>query len=298
MKTIDAARGKWPMILQHFGFSPDVLNGKHHPCPCDGLGKDRFRFSDRNGSGSYFCACSTPSDPKGGIGLIACKTKWPFAEIARDIDKLLGNAHDGKPREPTYADRLRAVAKPAERSRYLESRGLEMAPGLLFANGVEYRDDEGNVTHRLPAMLAPVTRDGEFRTFHVTYLKRGAKADVQTVRKILPGGGAISGGGVALYPAAEEMGVAEGIETAIAAKMLFDCPVHSALNASMLAKWEPPPIAKTVYIFADRDRNYAGEAGAYQLAHKLILRGLRAFVMLPKEFGDWNDELLAKRNAV
>lgn len=296
MKTVDAARGKWKSILEHFGIPADSLNGKHHPCPCDGLGKDRFRFSDQNGSGSYFCACSTATDPKGGMGLLSCKLKWPFAEIARDVDKFLGNEHDGKPREQTYADKLRAVAKPSARSKYLESRGLEMAPGLLFADSVEYRNDAGEVTHRLPAMLAPVMREGEFRTFHVTYLDKGAKANVPTVRKILPGG-PITGGGVPLYPAAEEMGVAEGIETAIAAKMLFDCPTHSALNASMLGKWEPPSIAKTVWIFGDRDRNYAGESGAYALAHRLALKGIKAIVMLPKEFGDFNDELLARRTA-
>jgi putative DNA primase/helicase len=294
MKTVDAARGKWRNILQQFGIPAESLDGKHHPCPCDGLGKDRFRFSDQNGSGSYFCACS--AGDKDGFGLVQCKTKFGFAEIAKEIDKLLGNEHDAKPREATYADKLRAVAKPAERSRYLESRGLEMAPGLLFAESVEYRDDDGNITHRLPAMLAPITRSGEFRTFHVTYLTKGAKANVPIVRKVLPGA-PISGGGVELYPAAEEMGVAEGIETAIAAKMLFDCPTHAALNSSMLAKWEPPSLVKVLWIFADRDRNFAGEAGAYQLAHRLTLKGVTVHVVPPQDFGDWNDVLLARRSA-
>jgi putative DNA primase/helicase len=294
MKTTDAARGKWKQILVQFGIDANALTGRHGPCPCNGDGKDRFRFSDKNGSGSYFCACS--NGEKDGFGLLACKTGQTFRELAKEVDAIIGNAHDAKPREATYAERLRAVAKPATRSKYLESRGLEVPPGLLFAQSVEYRDDAGTVTHKLPAILAPITRNGEFQTFHVTYLANGAKADVSTPRKVLPGG-AIAGGGVELYPAAEEMGVGEGIETCIAAKMLFDCPTHAALNATMLAKWQPPAVAKVVWIFADKDRNYAGEAGAYQLAHRLAMQGIEARIVMPEMYGDFNDVLIAKQRS-
>jgi putative DNA primase/helicase len=293
MKTTEAARGKWPMILQHFGIDSAALNGKHHACPCSGEGKDRFRFSNQDGSGDYFCACSQGG--KGGFGLLECKTGRPFSELAREVDSLIGNKHDARPAERTYADRLREIAKPSPRSSYLESRGLEMAPGLLFATEVEYRDD-GAVIGKFPAMLAPVTRCGEFQTFHVTYLDKGRKASVSVPRKVLPGG-SIVGGGVELYPAADEMGVAEGIETAIAAKMLWDCPTHAALNTSMLAKWEAPKVARKVYIFADNDANYAGHSGAWQLAHRLALKGIETCVLMPAKHGDWNDELLAKRQA-
>lgn len=293
MKTIEAARGRWREILKAFGFDALKLDGKHHPCPVTGEGTDRFRFSDQNGSGDFFCACSQGG--VGGMKLLECKTGRTFKELAAEVDTILGNKHDAEPRRESYAEQLRKRAKPSERSGYLKSRGLEVAPGLLWAHSVEYWADEG-MTGKYSAMLAPITRNGEFLTFHVTYLDNGKKANVPTPRKVLPGP-PIAGAGVALYPAAEEMGVAEGIETAIAAQMLWNCPTHSALNAAMLAKWEPPPIAKTVYIFADRDKNFAGEAGAYQLAHRLSMKGIKAIVMLPEEIGDWNDVLLAKKVA-
>lgn len=295
MKTTDAARGKWRSILEKFGIDGKYLDGKHHECPCTGEGDDRFRFSDQNGTGDYFCACSQGG--KGGFGLLECKTGRPFRELAADVDALIGNtATPSAPRIATYAEQLRAIAKPAKRSRYLESRGLEMAPGLLFASSVDYRDD-GKVIGKYAAMLAPIMRRGEFQTFHVTYLDDGAKADVRCPRKILPGG-AIAGGGVELYPAAEVMGVSEGIETGIAAKIISGLPVHAAISAGGMAKWDAPDIAREVHIYADNDGNLAGHAAAYALANRLFLRGITPVVHIPSQVGaDWNDVLLTMRAA-
>lgn len=293
MKTVDAARHKWTAILTEFGIDPNVLDHKHHKCPVTGEGEDRFRFSDQNGSGDYFCACSKGG--RGGFGLLECKTGRTFAELAPEVDQILGNKHEREDKPPTFAQRLRGFARKTERSSYLTSRGLEVAPGLYWATDVEYFDGD-SVQGRYSVMLAPVTKGREFLTFHVTYIEKGKKANVKSPRKILPGP-PIAGAGIELYPAAEEMGVAEGVETAIAAKMLFNCPVHSALNATLMAKWEPPPIAKTVWIFADHDKNFAGHSGAYQLANRLYLKGIEPKVVLPQDFGDWNDVLLKQRKA-
>lgn len=296
MKTTEAAKGKWKMILQHFDIPADVLDHKHHPCPVNGMGTDRFRFSDDNGSGDYFCACSQGG--RGGFGILECKTERSFADLAREVDSIIGNTHDGKKidKPPRFAERLRDVAVKARRSGYLESRGLEIAPGLRFAHKVEYFDD-GNVVGTYPAMLGPVTRRGSWQTFHVTYLDGGRKADVPSVRKILPGG-AIVGAGIELYPAAEEMGIAEGIESAISAKMLTGIPVHAAMNAGNMAKWDAPKIAKRVHIFADNDANFAGHAAAWTLAHRLACRGVEAMVRMPDDVGkDWNDILLERVSA-
>lgn len=46
------AVGKWQSIFSSLGI--DVGNGKHCPCPVCG-GKDRFRFDNKNGRGTYIC---------------------------------------------------------------------------------------------------------------------------------------------------------------------------------------------------------------------------------------------------
>lgn len=289
MKTVDAAKGQWPMVLEAMGIDGKYLDKKHHACPCTGEGEDRFRFTDQNGSGDYFCACSDGG--KGGFALLECLTGKPFRELAKEVDVLVGNENGTTvPRSKTFAERLLDVAKPAPRSLYLESRGLEMAPGLLFAREVAYYDD-GEQTGTYPAMLAPITRKGEFQTFHVTYLDKGKKAEVKNSRKILPGG-ATMGGAAELYPAAAVMGVAEGIETAIAAKMLFDIPTHAAISANGMEKWDPPAIAEEVHIFADHDESLTGHRAAWTLASRLVIKGLRVVVHMPLTPCDWNDVLL------
>ncbi|MCX8727828.1 primase-helicase zinc-binding domain-containing protein [Gilliamella sp. B2838] len=46
------AVGKWRLIFSSLGI--EVGNGKHCPCPVCG-GKDRFRFDNQNGRGTYIC---------------------------------------------------------------------------------------------------------------------------------------------------------------------------------------------------------------------------------------------------
>jgi DNA-binding MarR family transcriptional regulator len=91
-RTLDAAHGLWPDILTSFGVSPTALNGKHHPCPACG-GKDRFRFTDRNGDGDYYCS---GCDPGKGISLVAKVNGWSYAEAARRVDEMIGNRVKGR----------------------------------------------------------------------------------------------------------------------------------------------------------------------------------------------------------
>lgn len=52
----EAARGQWPYILSVLGgVDANFLRNKHGPCPLCG-GRDRYRFDDKDGSGSYLCS--------------------------------------------------------------------------------------------------------------------------------------------------------------------------------------------------------------------------------------------------
>jgi putative DNA primase/helicase len=290
MKVRDLARGKWKEILPLF-VSPSILDGKHHPCPKSG-GKDRFRYSDVAGLGNYFCACSNGEGD--GFCLAQCLTGMTFTEVAERIEDHLGEKGEREQREPSWAERLQAEVITSTRSQYLARRGLEVAPGLRWHKSLPYYVD-GKEAGRYPAMMAPVVKAGKFVTYHVTYLDGGKKADVEPARKILPGN--VAGGAVPLYPAGSVLGIAEGVETAIAAKMLFDVPVWSALNTSGMSKWVCPIEVETVIIFADNDLNYAGHAAAFALAHKLVCLGKKVEVRMPDQPGDWNDVLLKQREA-
>lgn len=124
---------------------------------------------------------------------------------------------------------------------------------------------------------------------HRTYLTNdGQKAGVPVVKKVagnLPAGAAIR-----LFPPCECIGVAEGIETALSAFLLFDVPTWAAVTAGGLERWTPPEGTKRVIVFGDNDESGTGQAAAWVLAKRLIAGGIETEVRIPSQAGtDWND---------
>ena len=96
MSILDAANGRWLDLLQHLaGLTPDQLTDKHQPCPLCG-GKDRYRFDDQDGTGSWYCnKCGGKACTGGGgngMDLLMRKAGWDFAEAAKRIEQHLGLA--------------------------------------------------------------------------------------------------------------------------------------------------------------------------------------------------------------
>jgi putative DNA primase/helicase len=287
--------GRWPEIVSALVGSEATNTRKHQPCAVIPGSTDCYRFADRGDSGNYFCRCSDGS--KGGFDLIQCRLGVDFMGAVKLIEGVIGPCprdDNDEPKRENYGEILLREGVRSGRSKYLESRGLIVPPGLLFHRGADYRDADGQITGKYPAMLAPIMREGEVLSVHVTYLQDGKKAPVDTVRKILPGK-RVAGGAVELWPAATKMGVAEGVETAIAASMLFDIPVWAALNTSLLKAFEPPEVCEELVIFADHDENFAGHAAAYALAHAQSARVLIDVCMPGAPGEDWNDVLLNKQ---
>lgn len=95
------------------------------------------------------------------------------------------------------------------------------------------------------------------------------------------------------------LGIAEGIETAFAAASLFGVPCWSAINTALLSQWEPPTDVSEIIVFADNDANYAGQAAAYTLAHRIVRSSRKVSVNIPDVPGqDWNDVLALTKERV
>ena len=285
MRLSDRAKGRWDEILSHIGIDDLALDGKHRPCPGCG-GTDRFRYL-KDEHGGYFCG-----DERGdGVMLVQHFLECDFKTAAAKIEEVIGKTEVIPRKEKTWAERLLPQVRKSPRSRYLESRGLEVAPGIRWINSIPYFSDDKEIG-RFPAMMCPVMRGEDFLTFHVTYLKDGLKAPVDPCRKILPGP-SLNGASVPLYPAGEVLGIAEGIETAIAAKMLTGIPTWAALNTSLMKSFDAPQHVKKLVIFSDNDHHYAGQASAYALASRLSKK-IEVQIRIPN-LKDWNDELLAAK---
>ena len=140
-------------------------------------------------------------------------------------------------------------------------------------------------------MLATVTdATGRAVSMHRTYLQGARKAPVPEPKKLMEGL-ALAGAAIRLTPVSRTLGIAEGIETALAAAELFEVPTWSCISTAGIESFEPPEGVEHVIIFADHDGNFAGQAAAYRAAHRLALRGYEVEVVIPPTAGDWLDEL-------
>jgi len=175
---------------------------------------------------------------------------------------------------------------------YLTRRVLKVPPGIRSHPGLEYFQD-GELKGVFPAMLGLVTsQDDKPVSWHRTYLQDGKKAFVGVPKKMMTPVGTIKGAAIRLYPAAPTIGVAEGIETAIAAHDLFGIPVWSAISSQGMVDFRPPLGVTEVVIYGDNDASFTGQAAAYALAKRLVLDDIKVRVEIPEFIGDWNDVLI------
>lgn len=175
---------------------------------------------------------------------------------------------------------------PAEA--YLRSRGLEdpCSPDLLY--NADLTDFE---TARGWAGMVAIVRNGKGEPtggIHRTFLLDDGSAKAPPAKKML---GTVAGGSVRLFtiPVDGHLGIAEGIETALAAHRIFGMPVWAGLSADGVRRWQWPERVAHVTIFAD-----AGDAGrqaAATLADRLTTAGIANRIVSPLHGDDFNDDL-------
>lgn len=153
--------------------------------------------------------------------------------------------------QPRYCAHPAELPLLASTEAYLRSRGLEdpCSPDLLF--NADLTDFE---TARGWAGMVAIVRDGKSLPtggIHRTFLldDGSAKAPARPRRcwgpwRVVP---------IRLFPMTPDgrLGIAEGIETALAAHRIFGLPVWAALSADGVRRWQWPDGVTHVTVFAD-----------------------------------------------
>lgn len=328
----ELAKGKWADILEDLAPKKALAeayaaNGFHVSCPVHG-GSDGFRlFTDFNETGGAVCnTCRAKPDGFRTLAWLLEKEhgSYAFKEATRQIADWLNVDHSERKkveRQPLefkpLVDPDKAFAKisevwkaskelkgsPAEK--YLLSRGiyLENLPKTLRSHpGLRYWDAKAKKDLGVfPCLLAPIRdKDNKIISIHRIFLTpEGLKAPVPDAKKMMAMCGEMRGTAIKLFPAGEVLGVAEGIETALAAYAVSRMPVWSCVTAPLLEIVDIPDNVKTVVIWADKDKSNRGTEAADKLADRLEKLGKTVYICMPvqpiaegQKGIDWLDVLL------
>ena len=297
-EVMKQAVGRWRGILSHY-LDESYFTGKHGPCPLCG-GKDRFRFIDKNGKGTWICSTCTP-ETEDGMSLLMAVTEKTFAELAKELEELLGTVK-ADPQKPMPDPRIKLdrIAKLTKEltgsdpvSAYLLNRGITIRPQSIRWAMLDYYE-QGQKLGTYQTMVSRISsQNGKRISFHLTYLKDGRKADVPNAKKIMTPDGTVKGAGVFLGRVSEHMIVGEGIETTLAGMQMHRLSGIAAISASGMEHLQIPQAVNEITILADNDKSFTGQAAAYALAKRFTRNGKRANVIVPEKTGTDYADILA-----
>ena len=323
----DAATGNWRHILLTAGVDENLLSGKKVPCPKCG-GNTRFSYTNKWNHGDGVCHHCGHLD---GFGILSLHLGSFRAAVSHVRNLFAGGSSvvgnwtpekNGILSEDEVARRLAKIQnlwnaggliRPNDPAfKYIQNRvpGLENIPDVLRSHrGLEYfeKDQQGNFkkTGRFPGMLAKVQgADGSLINVRRYYLTaNGEKAPVGEPKKAMPSIG-VNHGAVRLFPATEELAIAEGIETALSVFLFSGKPCWSVLDTAGMENFVVPAdhrYVRKVSIYADNDTvkqggKRPGQEAAYALKARLDAQGIHTRILLPAKTGmDFNDLIKTRR---
>lgn len=316
-------RGRWEPVL--WTLAPEVGPAierapRHVPCPVHG-GKDGFRlFKNWQEDGGGICnTCGIFPD---GFELIKWLRGWSFKQVLTRVNEVInGKVIPIMRRRPAPAaikpDDDKLVAKlahlwqeavplsepeAAPARKYLANRGIEVfdVPSLRLHPDLPYFE-EGKEHGRYPALLGLfLSPEKQGITLHRIYLtKDGRKAPVESAKKTMPipYGQTLSGAAIRLGPAGSSLGMAEGVETALAVMTATGQVCWATTTAVLLQQVVLPPQVQRITIWADNDESNTGLKSAFGLAERLVKEGRKAEIKIPKRplghrTWDWADVLM------
>ncbi len=190
------------------------------------------------------------------------------------------------------ARRLWSEARPlagTAAETYLAGRGIATASAALRYHPRSPFGRWPSTSFR-PALIAAVHDHRGLAGVHRTFLgdQPTTAAPVPPAKCAL---GRLGSGAVRLDPPGPVLGLAEGVETALSASLLFGVPCWATLGAERFGRVAVPDGVRKLLLFLDRDR---GGRRAELLARQALASRMSIEAHYPATEGDdWNDVLRA-----
>lgn len=290
--------GAWRQTLENYGCR--LPSGRHHgPCPVCG-GKDRFRFDDKDGRGTWFCSQCDPQSG-GGLLLLSRFLGKPTIEVANE---LLGNTTE-RSRAPVYRslvseDQIRKANHEQARKgaeallasselrphAYMSDRGLD---GQWLVNGEPIMGRDRSVIQPGDLLLVPAYKaDGDgSKLVNVQKIKANKEK-----RPLF--GGDMAGVYHKLDGHQKLIAITEGYATGVTVNQVTGATTYCAFNTGNLAAvsaWVAGQYhGVSVVFFADHDElDLVHQWRPGEKFAKDAAAPIGATVALPPELGDWDD---------
>ncbi|HID9471175.1 TPA: primase-helicase zinc-binding domain-containing protein [Serratia liquefaciens] len=291
--TSRAATGHWPVLLPALGIHI-TAGGRAQPCPVCG-GKDRFRFDNLQGRGTWFC-----NQCGGGDGLnlvekaLAVTTKEAAVKVAGILGEPSGNTLPEYNPQQEQQDKAQARNNAAQQARQLlASARQQVGNSYLTAKGWPDTDAltlqgpslrVGGITYQPGDLLVPLTDStGDVVNVQLT--------NAAGVKRTLAGGQMKHA--CHFLPGQDNavIWLTEGYATGLTVHQLTGesvCVAFSANNLPAMAQQLRAQYPDALLLLAaDNDENGTGQTRAAEAAQ--LSGGKPA---LPSETGDWNDVYL------
>ena len=273
----------------------DALEGKREGrewrCRCPVHGGKSLSITERNGR-----------------LLLTCRAGCPQGEVISALKRLgLWGSVTSYEAQPPAPEPMNDTERKADRASDLWNESLPITPGdpvhvYLRNRGIvlpEYpsdlrshpalpywtQDDNGKpvLLGEWPAMLAMVRNpQGRPVALHRTYITSdGHKAPVPSPKKIMKVRN-LTGSAVRSFPPRDGfLAIAEGVEDALSAWILWGLPCWAVLGTSGLKGFIPPQDVQEVLILSDRDDNGAEQRAALEMAQRLEGKGKAVRIVTP-----------------
>ncbi|MGC4882198.1 DUF927 domain-containing protein [Providencia hangzhouensis] len=309
MKPIDVIRdvklkanGQWQNILSNLG--AEVPLNTHTACPHCG-GKDRFRFDDKDGNGTFICSQCGSGD---GLDLVQRVLGGSVTEAAYEVAGMIGIdtrsdnppaylSHEVKAQQDALkaqqaqnqaneqiekhkrftARYSRTIAKAKQgESEYLKAKGFESTTVTLLTDGsliIPLMDADGTIT-----AAQTIKPNGEKRLL-LDSAKNGS-----------------------YYPINEPVNVstviiAEGLATAMTCQLIqpeaYTVAAIDAGNLIHVAKVMRTKYPESQIIIAG-DNDSKNEINTGKVKAEAAAREVSGYVSIPPCQGDWNDYLQSR----
>ncbi|MDM5137798.1 toprim domain-containing protein [Aeromonas salmonicida] len=297
-----AAQGQWRDVLTANGIS--LPSGRHHSaCPICMAGKDRFRFDDKEGRGTWVCNQCGAGD---GLSLYQQATGQSMSEAIRSLASYFGLSG-----QMTTADHARIeqrrqkAAKAAEEQRQKEASQREAAAAL--AQQME-REAVGCMAEQVPYLarkglsgfgVEVLAHDYDHHKagsllivlFNIDGVTTSAEIIDSEGRKMALAGGQKKGSAAYIEPLGDSLpenaahcGVVEGYATGLSVRALTGWPVFCGMSKAGLA--DAARIAR--YNCPKAQILICGDVGA-EVEAEQAAQAVGGVVSYPPSGGDWDD---------